>query len=104
MADKNPDNAWHLDRRVPIALLVGLLIQTFGAAWWLSKLESRVDSVGMVQAVLKDDVKEIERNNRQSEPRMIRLEEKFVALNKTMENQGKTLKEILIELRNRPNN
>lgn len=35
--------AWHLDKRVPIALIFALLAQTGGIVWWASGLSSRVD-------------------------------------------------------------
>lgn len=45
-------NGWHLDKRVPIALIVTLLAQSFAAVWWasamhgrVSVLESRLDSM-----------------------------------------------------------
>jgi hypothetical protein len=45
------DGRWHLDRRVPIALIVAMVIQTGGIVWWaasaserLAALEKKVDS------------------------------------------------------------
>ena len=38
-----PHNAWHLDKRVPIALIAALAIQTAGIVWWASTLESRIN-------------------------------------------------------------
>jgi selenophosphate synthetase-related protein len=35
--------AWHLDRRVPIALIVALAVQTSGIVWWAANLSARVD-------------------------------------------------------------
>jgi hypothetical protein len=47
----NGDNKWHLDKRVPIALIVTMMLQTGGIIWWaasaserLSALEKKVDS------------------------------------------------------------
>jgi len=37
-----PNNKWHLDRRVPLALIVTIAAQTFAAVWWASALNSRV--------------------------------------------------------------
>jgi len=34
---------WHLDKRVPVALIITLVMQfTFGV-WWVSKISTRVD-------------------------------------------------------------
>lgn len=39
------DNRWHLDRRVPIALVVALLAQTGGFVWWAATLTIRVEQL-----------------------------------------------------------
>lgn len=46
------ERSWHLDKRVPIALIVTLMIQTGGVVWWgataserLNALERKADAV-----------------------------------------------------------
>lgn len=41
-ADRQP---WHLDKRVPLALIGAILIQTGGAFWFASSLNERVASL-----------------------------------------------------------
>lgn len=36
------DSGWHLDKRVPIAIIFTIGLQTFAAAWWASNLTERV--------------------------------------------------------------
>lgn len=36
---------WHLDKKVPIALIFAIFVQTAGAFWWASNITSRVDSL-----------------------------------------------------------
>ena len=36
---------WHFDRRVPVALIVTILMQTAAAIWWASALSQRVSAV-----------------------------------------------------------
>jgi len=36
------DEHWHLDKRVPIALMFAIFVQTAGAFWWASDISSRV--------------------------------------------------------------
>ncbi len=36
---------WHLDKRVPIALIVMLLGQTFVVGWWASSTDARVTTL-----------------------------------------------------------
>jgi hypothetical protein len=43
-ADKEEsETKWHVDRRVPLATLIALIIQTSGMVWWASSLSSTVD-------------------------------------------------------------
>lgn len=44
---------WHLDKRVPISLIVTILIQTAVFGWLLSKFDSRLLSVERVSARLQ---------------------------------------------------
>ena len=45
------DRAWHLDKKVPIALIVAIFAQTGGMIWWASSLNQRVSSLEQSQAV-----------------------------------------------------
>jgi len=52
-----PDPAtgpWHLDKRVPVALLLAILVQTFGMGWWASSISERVASLERSRADNKD--------------------------------------------------
>ncbi len=40
---KAAGEAWHLDKRVPIALIISLAVQTAGMVWWAASISSRVD-------------------------------------------------------------
>jgi len=39
------DSHWHLDKKVPIALIVVIAIQTFGIGWWASATDGRVTNL-----------------------------------------------------------
>lgn len=36
---------WVLDKRVPLALIIAILVQTAGAIWWAASISSRVTSL-----------------------------------------------------------
>ena len=38
---------WHLDKRVPIALIFAIVMQTGAAFWWASSISSRVEQIEM---------------------------------------------------------
>jgi TolA-binding protein len=41
MSDNSP---WHLDKRVPLALIVAIALQTAGAIWWAASINGEVQS------------------------------------------------------------
>lgn len=44
----NDNGPWHLDKRVPIALIMALLVQTSGAVWWAASISGTVEEQGRV--------------------------------------------------------
>lgn len=38
-------NGWHLDKKVPIALIFAIFLQSFAAIWWASAVTARLDRV-----------------------------------------------------------
>lgn len=54
---------WHLDKRVPLALIFVILAQTAAAGWWLSNISARLLAVEMWQS-----------NNAALERRLTRIE------------------------------
>ena len=42
MAD---ENAWHLDKRVPIALIATIVMQSMAAVWWAASMQARLDAL-----------------------------------------------------------
>jgi hypothetical protein len=38
-------NRWHVGKEIPIAVMVTLLLQTFGIVWWAATLSGKLDSV-----------------------------------------------------------
>jgi hypothetical protein len=43
MSGREDDKHWHLDRKVPLALIFAILGQTAAGIWWASTISSRVD-------------------------------------------------------------
>lgn len=69
MPDDNPstDKQWHLDRKVPLALIAMIAAQTFAALWWASGLSSRVGYLESQYAVLSPQAGQIIRLQTQLE-------------------------------------
>lgn len=39
------ESEWHLDKKVPVLLILALVGQTFGAGWWGSQITKRVETL-----------------------------------------------------------
>ena len=56
MADDIPNGGWHLDKRVPIILIITIFIQTGSIIWWAASLSSRVSV--LETAIMRDSTQE----------------------------------------------
>lgn len=45
MMDEHQNNKWHLDKRVPLALIFAILVQTIIVVSWLASLGERVNGL-----------------------------------------------------------
>ncbi len=43
--DMDADARWHLDKRVPIAMIVAIMVQTGGGIWWAATVNARVNAI-----------------------------------------------------------
>ena len=45
----NRDSQWHLDKRVPVALIITMLSGYAGGIWWISEMNSRMNNIERAQ-------------------------------------------------------
>lgn len=45
MSQPDDDAKWHLDRRVPLAMILAIIMQTGTFIWWASSLTERVNTL-----------------------------------------------------------
>jgi len=62
---------WALDKRVPLAVIVTIFLQTMGAIWWSSAIDTRMSGV---ETML------IELRSQKLDSRVTSLEDQFKAL------------------------
>lgn len=43
--NEDDDYKWHLDKKVPVALIATLVVQTSAFAWWFGGLSQRIDAL-----------------------------------------------------------
>ncbi|MGJ5075503.1 hypothetical protein [Bradyrhizobium oligotrophicum] len=37
------DSRWHVDRKIPLAVILTIVLQTCGVVWWGASINSRID-------------------------------------------------------------
>ncbi|MBL4692510.1 MAG: hypothetical protein JKY92_04195 [Magnetovibrio sp.] len=79
------DKHWHLDRRVPIAMIVALLIQFASGAWYMHGLTDGVDNNKSDIAEIKKLVDQTRTAENQISHRMIAVETQLKANNRILE-------------------
>lgn len=69
MADNYEQSGWHLDKRVPVAIIAALLAQFVGFGWMFGQVENRVSQlerrVDLQEAVVRDIPEKIGRLDEQ---------------------------------------
>lgn len=86
---------WTLDRKVPLAIILALLVQGGGLAWWAASLEGRV--VQAEKIIVRLEGRETE--TRESRERLIRLEERMIAIDENLRRAGNKLEALLDDRR-----
>ena len=51
-AHYNDNRGWRIDKHIPVALLIAILIQTCGAIWWAASISGRVSTLEQQNAAL----------------------------------------------------
>mgnify|MGYP003501698757 FL=1 len=85
MVRKPDDDAahWSVDRKIPIAVILAILVQTAGGVWWLSSINSRVNALEradtVARAIVQQQSDRIDRTETARiimDGRLIRVEER----------------------------
>ena len=90
MPDETKDPAatsWHFDKRIPLALIGTIILQTGAAIWWASMVNSYIDDDRRGSVTISERISAVERDNSANGNRMTRVEV-------LLETQGDLLKEI----------
>lgn len=90
MTDDPATKSWQLDKRIPLALIVAILIQTLGFAYWTGTLSQRVTSLEATRMSQMD-----------SPGRIIRLETQVDGIKSTLQRVESKL-DRLIEQKTEP--
>ena len=76
---------WHLDRRVPMAVITVIIIQSAAILWWAAGVSNAVENNAREIARLDSRFNGIDRERRDLNDRLIRVEEAIKANTKLLE-------------------
>lgn len=86
--EKDPAaSSWHFDKRIPLALIATIILQTGAAIWWASAVNSYIDSDKASTVAISERVTAVERDGNAVSTRITRLEV-------LLETQSELLREI----------
>lgn len=80
--------SYHLDKRIPVAMVLALVVQTSGIIWWAATLAAVQEQSLVDQRRMELRLERVETQRDDLSNRVIRIEEKISG-------QGDTLREIL---------
>lgn len=78
-------DGWHLDKRVPITLILALVVQLVTFTWWMSSLSSDIESNADSIARHEIQIQLMREANSTQAMTLGRIEEQIVALRRDLE-------------------
>lgn len=88
---------WHLDKKVPIAVIIALVIYFIGGVWWAARLDSRFDLlINQIKTIVEDvkENKEAIKEANSGEPRLVRVETELSFIRKGVDDNKSSLKQL----------
>lgn len=82
-----PSTHWVLDKRIPLAVVVTIILQTAGMVWWAANLSNRVSNLEQTST-----------NERDRGDRLIRLETQQEAVKETLGTINRKLDRVIERL------
>ena len=84
----NDHQSWHLDKRIPVALIITIVVQTAGIVWWAATLNARVD-------VLEAQITPVLDRMRGFEGRQVRNDVRLESVERQLREIGRKLDQVL---------
>ena len=75
-SDNANDGEWHLDKRIPIGLMIGLTLNLGLGIWYASKLDSRITYLEAGGTRTDRLIDKIQEGNDQTNTRLTRVEDR----------------------------
>lgn len=74
------ERAWHLDKKVPIAIILTIMAQTFGLGWYASSISSRVTALEQASPTALAEFSKLETAREAANLSIARIETKMDSL------------------------
>lgn len=83
MSDASDKEHWVIDKKIPIALVFALFVQTGGFVWWVSALNSRVTVVEEKAIATRLDIDKLKDVSGEAKERFARTETTLISVVET---------------------
>lgn len=75
---------WHLDKKVPLSIILTIFVQTIGLVWWAVQLDSRVNAMENKYAAQDIIIETVKNSQNQISIGLARIEERQIISNENM--------------------
>lgn len=82
--ERRKKESWHLDKKVPLSIIVALLIQTGALVGWAVQLDSRVNAMESKYAAQDIIIETIKSTQNNISVGLARIEERQIILNEVL--------------------
>ncbi|MFC2252520.1 hypothetical protein ACETRX_22985 [Labrys portucalensis] len=83
MSESGEKEHWSVDKKIPAALVITLLLQTGGIVWWVSSLNSRVTVVEEKAIATRLDIDKLKDVSGEAKERFARTETTLISVVET---------------------
>lgn len=96
------DGKWHADKRIPLALILALIVQTAGVAWWAATMDANVKTLSSRQVDNRQSISENSRAISNLSEARAATHQRLTSIEASQRRSEETLAEILRYLRENP--
>lgn len=86
--------SWHFDKRIPIALILAIAVQTGGAIWWAAGVNAYIEDDKRSEASIVERVKAVEKGGDEAALRLVRFEVLLEGVTDQLKEQRQLLAQI----------
>lgn len=93
MTTLQPQEPWHLDKRVPVVLISTIVVQTIGIVWWAATLDHQVEQHERRLVQLESADARLDTEARRLSELLVRVDERLAAQNQILQRLEQSLRQ-----------